>query len=684
MFSIQRTVNARPIATQRLLEATRATLRRHGLRAAIVGVLAFMGVRGVLAANGGEPAVPLDDAYIHFQYARSFWEGRGFAFTEGSVPTPGATSLLWPAALALFYGFGLRAENLIWAAWLLGFVSLGFLGHETRRLCDRLLSRDGALAAEGMVYAFGGFLWFAASGMEVVPLAFVLARSVRRSAEWIEAGVGRGKPTELIALAFAGPLLRPEGALATLFVAVTLGLTLRGKQRTWSVLALSGAFVPMVVNWLGTGHAGTTTATVKWLPLSPYHQGSALWTAVLYNVELLFGTLLDGRIWSAVFLPEGSGLVLWLAPVALAFLALRRNGEGPRALLVLALACGILLPTTYDSFLWNRLRYLWPFMPAWFVGVAALAELAGRALGAFDSKLTRVRLLVSGVAIGAMLDHLPFTISDLSNSAHAISAQQVALGRWAASALPANAVLGVNDTGAIAYYSGRRVFDVVGLTTLGEGRYWVAGAGSRFEHYEQLPRSALPSDFIVYPEWFALPDLFGTYRTARSVPGATILGGETMAAYAADYRALGTGARPRGLHAACRPVDELDTADLDSEARASYALFDATSADNFVRTEEGVSDGGRKRRTLERFSIVLPANGKLVARLAAESAGSVTFRDGTRTLARVAFTGASFDEMVIRLPTESSSAPMRTNVEVVADSGTFSSFHYWTFPSCFP
>ena len=681
MFSIQRTVNARPFSKERLLELTRAALRRHGLRAAIVGVLAFMGLRSVLAANGGEPAVPLDDAYIHFQYARAFWEGRGFAFTEGAAPTPGATSLLWPAALSLFYGLGLRAENVIWAAWLLGFVSLGFLGHETRRLCDRLLSRDGGIAAEGMVYAFGGFLWFAASGMEVVPLAFVLARAARRCAEWLEAGDARGKPTELVVLAFLGPLLRPEGALGTVFVTATLAFTLRGKRRALAAVALAGAFVPTLVNYLATGHGGTTTATVKWLPLSPYHQGSSLWSAVLYNVELLFGTLLDGRVWSAVFLPEGSGLFLWLAPAALLFFALTAQARF-RALFLLALALGILLPTTYDSFLWNRLRYLWPFMPAWFVGVAALAELVGRALGRFDSKLVRVRLLLSGVAIGGLLDHLPFTLSDLSNSARAISAQQVSLGRWAASALPENAVLGVNDTGAIAYYSGRRVFDVVGLTTLGEGRYWVAGPGSRFEHYERLPRSVLPSDFIVYPEWFALPDLFGTYHTARSVPGATILGGETMAAYAADYAALGTGARPRGLDSSCRPLDEVDVADLESEAHAAYALFDATSADNFVRTSEGVSDGGRKRRTLERFHLAVPANGKLVARLAAESADSVAFRTGSRTFAIVRLTGAPFDEVSVPLP--SSPSVERTSIEIEANAGTFSSFHYWAFPPCAP
>src|SRR5438876_45169 len=81
--------------------------------------------RAVPRATGGTPAVPLDDAFIHFQYARSFWEGRGFAFTAGAAPVPGATSLLWPLLLTLPYGLGFRAEHLIWVAWAFGWVSLG-------------------------------------------------------------------------------------------------------------------------------------------------------------------------------------------------------------------------------------------------------------------------------------------------------------------------------------------------------------------------------------------------------------------------------------------------------------------------------------------------------------------------------------------------------------------------------
>src|SRR5262249_13773441 len=50
----------------------------------------------------GHSAAPLDDAYIHFQYARAIAEGHPLRFQAGEPISSGATSLLWPAILAPF------------------------------------------------------------------------------------------------------------------------------------------------------------------------------------------------------------------------------------------------------------------------------------------------------------------------------------------------------------------------------------------------------------------------------------------------------------------------------------------------------------------------------------------------------------------------------------------------------
>ncbi|HEX5099480.1 MAG TPA: hypothetical protein VFV94_08280 [Polyangiaceae bacterium] len=658
----------------------RSWARTHGVRAAVVLGLAFVTTRAVLRTTGGVPAVPLDDSFIHFQYARSFWEGRGFAFSPGAAPVAGATSLLWPLLLALPYGLGLRAERLVWAAWAFGWVALGLLGHETRQASKKLLSPDGALAAEALVLCFGGHVWFAASGMEVVPLAWLLLRAVRRSAEWLELPERtRSVPRELVLLAWLGPLMRPEGVLATLACTVAILAGARGRKRVLAVPALLGAAAPPLVNALATGSATTTTALVKWLPLSPYCADlGKLWRAVLANVELLFGTLLNGEIWSAVFLPQHSGLFLWLAVPALVALGFR-NGVRARALLLAGLCAGMLIPTTYDSFLWNRLRYLWPFTAGFLIGVAALADWVGVALARFEPGLERLRLLVSGIALGGLLSHLGWTIDDLATSSDAIRRQQAALGHWAAAALPSGTTIGVNDTGAIAYFSGHRVFDVVGLTTRAEARYWVAGTGSRLEHYERLGKGRLPATFIVYPEWFGLPSLLGEYRTERRVSGATILGGETMVAYDADYSRLGSGARPTlRPHDEGALLDELDVADLESEHDHRYALFDAVALDDVALDEDGVLDGGRKNRRLEHFELKLAPRGVLVARLEGDRALRVEVRAAGATLAAVELVPDAWREVEISVPaTLDASRPVA--VELEAKDGAFTALHYWSY-----
>lgn len=653
-------------------------LRPHAVRLALTAFLAFVSVRAILRATGGEPAVPLDDAFIHFQYARSFWEGRGFAYSPGAEPAAGATSLLWPAAIALPYGLGLRGELVIWAAWAFGWAAFAALGYETRRASERLLSADGALAAELMVLSFGGYVWFAASGMEVVPLAWILMRGARRAAEFAEGGAAAPGVRELVVLAWLSAAMRPEGVIATLSIAVVLAAFERRRRRAFGALALCGAALPPLVNLLATGSASTTTAAVKWLVMSPYVAGKKLFDAIRENVRVLFGTLLNGEVWSAVFLPQGFWLVFWLAVPALLYAGWERRVR-VRSLLLAAVALGMLIPTTYDSFLWNRLRYLWPFAAAWFVGVAALADGFGALVAkAAGEAWERVRLLASGLVIGGFVSHLPWTLDDLGTSANAIRAQQGELGKWARTALPASAVIGVNDTGAIAYFSGHRTFDVVGLTTRGESRYWVAGAGSRFEHYERLERSRLPTHFIVYPEWFALPPLLGAYQTQRSVQGATILGGETMRAHVADYTALGSAARPlRPELADCAPADELDVADLESEAAHAYELLGASSAENVALEQNGAVDGARRNRTRDRFELDLRPGGRLVLR--AEGEGEVVVRAAGTELGREPLESGTWSEIAFAVPRERQSG--RTRIEVEFPTAAAATLHYW---SCRP
>ena len=79
---------------------------------------------------------------------------------------------------------GARGDDIVWAAWILSFVALGALAGEAAILTRRLAGRTAAIGAAVMTLSCGGLVWCAASGMEVVPFAFCLARAARRSSEW--------------------------------------------------------------------------------------------------------------------------------------------------------------------------------------------------------------------------------------------------------------------------------------------------------------------------------------------------------------------------------------------------------------------------------------------------------------------------------------------------------------------
>jgi len=645
----------------------------------VVAVLAWTSIAAVFARTDGVPSVPLDDAYIHFQFARAFANLTPFVYTPGSPPAAGATSLLWPAALAPAFWLGVTDVGIIWWAWLLGFVSLGLLAIETHAIAQRLLSPLVALAAALTVLCFGGLTWLAASGMEAVPFAWLWLRTFRRLAEWWEADrvrvIDSRLGRELLILSAATPLMRPEGAVASLCVAAALVVGSTRSARLWAAAPLVGAVLPACVTRLGAGSFTSTTAQVKWLPNSPYLDASELALTVAHNLRLLFGTLFNGELWSASAVPSGGALFAACALPALALLSYRRR-QFARGAAVLVAALGILIPATYDSFLWNRLRYLWPFAPAWFVALGALCDLIGDAIERFQPRLGELRTLLGGAIAGAFAAKLSFAIDDLGESAYAIQAQQASLGRWASRHLPQTALIGVNDTGAIAYFSGRRTFDVVGLTTPREAEYWVAGAGSRFEHYEQLPRATLPTHFIVYPEWFALDPLLGSYLTERYV-NASILGGTTMVAREADYSLLHSAERPTLIDVRGRRlIDRLDVADLPSERAHDYQLVGAVQGENGLHRLGMWADGGRARRERESFRMEVEPNGSLIARfdtletalarvwLGDAPAGELSLKPG-------------WHEYQITVPEAVSAGSRQVRIEI--GEGTVASLHFWSY-----
>jgi hypothetical protein len=678
-----------------LLYRVAARLRAYVPAFAVSVVLGVICVRAILQA-AGEPAAPLDDTFIHLNYARGLAQGHFFSYVAGEGYSSGATSLLWPLLLAPFHAVGLRGVSLLWAAWLLGTIAHAGLAAEVYRLTRRLAGDAAAGGAAVMCAIFPAFAWFAWSGMETVALGWLLMRAARVAAAYCEPEAGRPRPAlhELLLLAFLAPLVRPEGALASLIVAVAIALAgdARGWRRLVALAPLAGPLVVPLINLILVGHAASSTAQVKWAIGNPYY---GFWGALAltgYNARLLITNIMDGGDWTVIFLPEHASVPILLGAIALPIAAARRRLP-VHALFVAMVALGVLAPCTYLSFLWNRIRYVWPFAGAWFVLLGCLVREVGDLARLVRPRLVFVTPLLAGVMSGVLLTRLPWTIRDLAQSATAVQKQQVTLGRWARDHLPADARVGVNDTGAIAYLSGRRTFDVVGLTTEGESPYWVAGAGSRFEHYEKLPRERLPTHFIVYPQWMSCAPVLGRELHEETVLEQSILGGATMTVYEARWDLLGSGALPAAAPPGMRLVDEVDVADVASEKAHRYDLTDTWDQDNQA-TSHGVggarviADGGRVNRTRDRFRVEIPAGkaARLVMRVSAEAAVDLVVTAGGRPVATVPVTDASaWSEPAVALPADVGGGAVEVTVTARETEGgekaaaRFGSFHYWVY-----
>jgi hypothetical protein len=653
----------------------------------VTALLARASIHAVLGKLG-HPGAALDDAYIHFQYARAIAEGHPLRFQAGEPISTGATSFAWPALLALPYALGFRGESILWITWVLSFGALGALAYESYATTHPLAGRAAGIGAAAMTLLFGGFAWSAASGMEVVPFAWVLLHSMRRASEWTEQPARRTarELRFLGGLALLAPMVRPEGVIASFVLGIAVLLYPRKDTAVSRVEALPLfllAAAPNLLLLLLTGHLTSSTAQVKLLIGNPYF---AMPDTALANARTLITQILDGQVWSAEFLPKGGAPFACAGLVAIAWRG-KVAARPFRAAAVLVLALSMFVPCVYVTFLWNRLRYLWPFAPGWFIGLACLARAIGTLTARIDARAgAAATTLVAGGFAGALGVHLDWVIEDAAQSASGIDRQQVALGRWADATLPRDARIGVNDTGAIAYFGNRRTFDVVGLTTPSEGKYWVAGSGSRLEHYERLHAAggvaSLPTHFIVYPEWMSCDVVLGKPLHEAVVTDSTILGGQVMRAYEARYDHLGSGELPWTEHGAL--LDTLDVADLESEAEHRYELLGARDGEEVA--EEGnapdgrvVVDGGRTQRVRERFVAKLPRGKSIVALARMQTAAEVSnveLRIGERVVGTASVDSGPWSEIAFTIPVDVVTSDA-TTIDVRATGAAFTSFHWW-------
>jgi hypothetical protein len=457
-----------------------------------------------LAGTTGVLAFPLDDSWIHLQFARNLAEGRGFAYNPG-VPVSGSTAPLWTLLLA--GAFAVLGSHPVLAKALGTAAALGSAWMAGRLAATWTGCRAAGLVASALVALAGPMVWGALSGMEVALAALLVTAGLwhhARGREWM-AGVTLGLSV----------LARPEAVLLPPLVWLAGPLSRRRALALGApVMALLTPWVAFNLKTTGTPWPGTAAAKIEGgligllggvreplgtMLLERPWQFQVEWVRWLWQVDVLLPVLLLPGLWwlgrhlgRAAVAPAS---VLLLHPLAMALLAPYRGPafqEGRYSIHLLPLAVVVAAAPLTSLFTLSPLERR--------PGEGPGGERAGwgrRWLTARLGWLGAAALLAG--AVGA----LPPAASRYGWAVQNIEAMQVHLGHWVARHTDPAARLALNDIGAIAYVSRREVVDVMGLVTPAIVPFRRDGEAGVLRYLEQ----ACPDYLIVFPAWF--PSLSG-------------------------------------------------------------------------------------------------------------------------------------------------------------------------------
>jgi arabinofuranosyltransferase len=457
--------------------------RDDGLILAVAALLALVFMAAELRI-AGDIGLPLDDSWIHLRFADNLSAGHGFAINPG-VPVAASTAPLWTLLLALAIALGVPG---LWAAKALGLAAYAASGLLTRRLALAIgLTRGLALAAGIGVVGLGRMAWGALSGMEV-PLAAALVAAGSLLA-------ARDRGLAAAATLGAATLARPEaGLLAALHAA--------GARRPGAAAARLAVTALVVAPALAFNLA-TVGQPVPSTALAKIDGGVLGWlNATADSGPPLVERL--GRVGAGWLRLLSDDHLLLPALLLVGLIARRRSRLGwlPWVLLLHPVAMAVIAPSKEPGF--QTGRYVAHLIPLEVVvAVAGLGVLRAMVPPRFG-----LRAGVMAVAALGLVLPLGPAAEGYAWGVQNINAMQVRLGRWVARTTPPEAVLAVNDIGALTYFGQRRVIDLVGLATpdiLPERR---RGETALLGYLER----ACPDYLVIFPRWYpelaARNDLF--------------------------------------------------------------------------------------------------------------------------------------------------------------------------------
>ena len=466
----------------------RTSLFSWPLAAAVLVVFGVFTLR-MMAYTDGHRAAPLDDTYIHLQYARQIARGDYFRYQPGDPPTTGATSWLYIHLLALPALFRIDGQNLLTAAAVMNLVFLYLCLYYLRRLATDLFGREAGIATVVLCLSSGAFLWGAFSQMEIALFSFLIVLCAWYTHLFLK---GQGSLARVMLGATLLCLARPEGAVLSLLLAGLLAIQitcLRGEKHRIApnsirlrllLLPLAAYVFQVALNWLLTGE----TASAGLLAKSEFYRPSFTWTAAVAASIHHFGHILMYLLGLSPerfrYLPPGM-LLLFLAGLAPGFSRARLRGflGSVKPWLLGGTLFAVASIATLFSYDGNNWRYFMPLFPLLFLGGVGGALKLGQY---FPRRARRISLGLIVLLIASNASQWGNWMNTFGRDCGTHYKKQMQLARWIRNNLPEDARIAVNDAGILPYFSRRNCFDLIGLTTRGTTLPYRTGYGSLAEY----------------------------------------------------------------------------------------------------------------------------------------------------------------------------------------------------------
>ncbi|MFH0793410.1 MAG: hypothetical protein V2A74_05195 [bacterium] len=562
-----------------------------GLASGAVLIAGFFGLC-MIRITGGHLMAPLDDTFIYLTYARELAHGRWFAYGPDAAYSTGASSFLYPFFLVPGFWLGLDgARALLWVD------ALGVILYAASAmlvfLAARRLGGSVAGAIAGLLYLATGHLgWGYLSGMETGFYAAVLLATFLAWSRWLQ----RGERNDLalaVVLSWALSLSRPEGLLLVAGIGGFVILYwLYGRLQTRNlllvpVLAIAGV-IYLEMNFYLSGQISTNGWDSKSLFRNPYYTASDIWgmaarswnyiwTVYFMNFSALPGFKVNQPV---PYVPMLSGILFLLGVAPGAYAELRERRPGPFVLLALLLFLGLGATTLSEAPFGHNHRYQLAYTPLLIVG----ATMGLKFLGQIARE--KSEWVFVGLSAAIMLVGLPSVLYwgvEFGENANNLFHQHRRMSWIVEAQTGKDDVVGATDVGIMGYYTGRRIFDFVGLVTNGQSRYWRAGMGSAWERLERMDPTDRPNWIVTHEYLFGEPNFLGQKVEDVFIQHNTITSGDRFSLFRPNWDYVNSADRTDLLQtddAAATPslrwtlVDRLDVADLDDEAAHKYQFWD--------------------------------------------------------------------------------------------------------------